>query len=145
MFAIILDENNKENVRADLNHIVKELSLEDDVYQNVELYWEKVEDYYPIGFIDNGKYLGFCLLQYSAAEKVFFIQVFYIKPKYQGQGLGSKAVEKLKGFCLSLEENPVIKISFSTTLSEANLFFEKQGFELENQEKDKSVYVYGQK
>jgi RimJ/RimL family protein N-acetyltransferase len=150
-FSMLADETMKNELAQELQNYLQEISElsgepEQDArdYPYFDQYWEEVDKRFPFAFFVAGKIAGFCLLRFDEAESRFEIAEFTIKPEYRRKGYGSQAADKVKGFTLSVEKNPVIVTKTLQNHPYSAKFWEKQGFEFKECKDDKNVFVYGE-
>lgn len=119
MFHIMLaDEGMRDEVQQLQHEYEQELSASGGASQegskdasivDFDAYWEDVEERYPLLFLEGGKPIGLFLLRHDRQNERFFILTFHLRAEYRTPEIEEKAVEKLKGFCLSVEKNPVLE------------------------------------
>lgn len=120
----ITKENFKEivrlKVREDQNHVASNVySIAQSKYDQEEIPMAIYKDDTPVGFL---------MFAYEYEESCLWISRFMIDQKFQGQGIGTAALNLIKQ--IAIENKRINKIGLSTHLSniEGIKFYEKFGF-----------------
>lgn len=152
LYSMLAEESMKNELQQELQNYLQELAeltgepvKDARDYKYFDPYWEELDKRFPLVFFIDGQFAGFCFLRMNDIESRLEIAEFVIKPEYRLKGYGAEAVEKVKAFSLSVEQNPVIAAKTFKSHPYAADFWKKQGFEYKDSEGDQEIYLYGEK
>jgi diamine N-acetyltransferase len=85
--------------------------------------------------------VGFLMLEYNAAEQLYFLWRFMIDAHYQTCGYGRKALELLVAHVKTLPQADAIYTSCVPAAGGPGSFYEKMGFVYTGAEEDGELYM----
>ena len=85
--------------------------------------------------------VGFVMLEYNAEEQFYFLWRFMIDARYQKQGYGRKALERLFAHVKTLPNADALYTSCVPAEGGPGPFYEKLGFVYTGEEEDDELYM----